>query len=175
MRSGMIILAFVGLLGTTRSAPGQGCASLGANPYYRAPQYDAPAAAIPPALHPTFGRPIGVSPVFGSPVPMNPYITSGYGVPRYTNSPYAARPLGTGYYGQPPFHGQPAYRAAPAYPVMNRAIAGKWPSTNPYQSFRPPTPFHTPNSSYVGPGIIGQPKAYVPGQPLRNLLRYITP
>ncbi len=27
----------------------------------------------------------------------------------------------------------------------------------------------------VGRGILGQPKAYVPGQPLRNALRFVTP
>lgn len=32
-----------------------------------------------------------------------------------------------------------------------------------------------PGNVYFGRGIIGQPKAYVPGQPLRNAIRYITP
>ena len=31
------------------------------------------------------------------------------------------------------------------------------------------------NPVEVGPGLIGQPKAYVPGQPVRNWLRYLTP
>ncbi len=32
-----------------------------------------------------------------------------------------------------------------------------------------------PPGTYVGQGIIGQPKAYVDGQPMRNLFRYILP
>ena len=32
-----------------------------------------------------------------------------------------------------------------------------------------------PPGTYLGQGIIGQPTAYVDGQPLRNLLRYISP
>ena len=32
-----------------------------------------------------------------------------------------------------------------------------------------------PVGSYLGQGLIGQPTAYVDGQPVRNLLRYITP
>ena len=31
------------------------------------------------------------------------------------------------------------------------------------------------NPVEVGQGLIGQPKAYVPGQPVRNWLRYFTP
>ncbi|MGB7327899.1 MAG: hypothetical protein WBD31_23690 [Rubripirellula sp.] len=31
------------------------------------------------------------------------------------------------------------------------------------------------NPVQVGPGLLGQPKAYVPGQGLRNWLRYFTP
>ncbi len=32
-----------------------------------------------------------------------------------------------------------------------------------------------PSGYRIGRGIIGQPKVYVPGQPLRNFLRYLTP
>jgi len=32
-----------------------------------------------------------------------------------------------------------------------------------------------PPGSYLGQGLIGQPTAYVDGQPVRNLLRYIAP
>lgn len=32
-----------------------------------------------------------------------------------------------------------------------------------------------PQGTYLGQGIIGQPTAYVDGQPLRNLLRYVSP
>jgi hypothetical protein len=32
-----------------------------------------------------------------------------------------------------------------------------------------------PATMYAGRGIVGQPKLYVPGQPLRNFVRYLTP
>jgi hypothetical protein len=32
-----------------------------------------------------------------------------------------------------------------------------------------------PVGTYLGQGLIGQPTAYVDGQPVRNLLRYISP
>ena len=32
-----------------------------------------------------------------------------------------------------------------------------------------------PTGYYVGRGIIGQPKLYVPGQPIRNFVRWLTP
>lgn len=35
--------------------------------------------------------------------------------------------------------------------------------------------FAMPQGTYIGQGIIGQPTAYVNGQPLRNLLRYVFP
>lgn len=34
---------------------------------------------------------------------------------------------------------------------------------------------NVPPGTFVGQGIIGQPKAYVDGQPIRNLLRYVFP
>jgi len=32
-----------------------------------------------------------------------------------------------------------------------------------------------PQNTYLGQGILGQPTAYVPGEPVRNILRYIMP
>ena len=32
-----------------------------------------------------------------------------------------------------------------------------------------------PVGTYLGQGVIGQPTAYVDGQPVRNLLRYVSP
>jgi hypothetical protein len=37
----------------------------------------------------------------------------------------------------------------------------------------PPAPT-VPDGYVVGKGLIGQPKLYKPGQPIRNFLRYIT-
>ncbi|MCH7725156.1 MAG: hypothetical protein IH991_01555 [Planctomycetes bacterium] len=57
------------------------------------------------------------------------------------------------------------------------ANAGYAPYVNPNRAaFRPIVPFRNiPPGSYVGQGLLGQPKAYVQGQPLRNLFRYIFP
>lgn len=56
--------------------------------------------------------------------------------------------------------------AAPTLPVVppNAAPVG------PLISFG-----QSANPVQVGPGLFGQPKAYVPGQGLRNWLRYFTP
>ena len=32
-----------------------------------------------------------------------------------------------------------------------------------------------PENYQMGQGMLGQPKVYVPGQPLRNFVRYLTP
>ena len=32
-----------------------------------------------------------------------------------------------------------------------------------------------PKQDYIGRGILGQPKLYVPGQPISNVLRYLGP
>lgn len=53
---------------------------------------------------------------------------------------------------------------------------------NPYAVTGPSVPWRPivgirpmPNDYVVGQGLIGQPKVYVPQQPLRNFIRYITP
>jgi hypothetical protein len=53
---------------------------------------------------------------------------------------------------------------------------------NPYSVTGPSVPWrpivnirNMPDNYVVGQGIVGQPKVYVPQQPLRNFLRYITP
>jgi hypothetical protein len=46
----------------------------------------------------------------------------------------------------------------------------------PATAFRPLIPnYSMPPVLYVGQGILGQPKVYVPGQPIRNALRYLSP
>jgi hypothetical protein len=49
-------------------------------------------------------------------------------------------------------------------------------ASTPYVAYSPIVPIVPayPNV-VVGRGIIGQPKAYVPGQPLRNAIRFVTP
>ena len=82
-----------------------------------------------------------------------------YSVPQY------------GRYHSPQAHTQP-YAQSGYYPVMNQVRSSRFPT---YQSYRPVAPLTAAQQSYVGQGILGQPKAYVPGQPLRNLFRYLTP
>ena len=56
------------------------------------------------------------------------------------------------------------------------APAGGFNYGNPRTSgYRPLWPVVTmPPNYYFGRGILGQPKVYVPGQPIRNVLRYLT-
>jgi hypothetical protein len=43
-------------------------------------------------------------------------------------------------------------------------------------TYRPLVPIaQTPASYYMGRGILGQPKVYVPGQPVLNFFRYLSP
>ena len=54
----------------------------------------------------------------------------------------------------------------PQYAVLQRVPQPVAPAV----SFR-----NLPPGSYLGTGLVGQPKAYVDGQPIRNLFRFITP
>jgi len=46
----------------------------------------------------------------------------------------------------------------------------------PVVTYRPLVPVvPMPAQYYLGQGLLGQPKLYVPDQPLRNFLRYLTP
>lgn len=80
---------------------------------------------------------------------------------------------------------QPFAAGAPNYPLQPglgvpqfNQTGGNWWSPfltgsgyyTPLLNFR-----NMPQGSYLGQGIIGQPTAYVDSQPLRNLLRYISP
>lgn len=45
----------------------------------------------------------------------------------------------------------------------------------PHRVFRPLIPLASPKPVYYfGQGLLGQPKLYVPGQPIRNVLRYLS-
>ena len=47
---------------------------------------------------------------------------------------------------------------------------------SPTTVFRPLIPnYSMPSVLYLGQGFLGQPKVYVPGQPIRNALRYLSP
>ena len=73
------------------------------------------------------------------------------------------------FYGAPP----ESYCAPPVYDVPTLAPGPtpyRHPGPQPLIALRP-----TPPDTYVGRGSLGQPKAYVPGQPVRNFLRWLTP
>ncbi|MDA7977429.1 MAG: hypothetical protein MPJ50_01510 [Pirellulales bacterium] len=67
---------------------------------------------------------------------------------------------------------QPAYTTyyAPANMAYGPSGAGSYTTFRPLLNLTP-----TVREQYVGQGILGQPKVYVPGQPLLNILRYISP
>ena len=91
-----------------------------------------------------------------------------YSAGGYPATAYSAPQLGR------PQYPQSAYASPGYYPVMNQISSRRY-AAYPYQSFRPVYPVASPQGPFVGQGILGQVKAYVPGQPLRNFLRYITP
>jgi hypothetical protein len=68
-------------------------------------------------------------------------------------------------------------------PVPRAAIANKgqvytplpYPGYAPTVTYKPLVPLMPiPQQYYFGRGIVGQPKIYVPGQPIRNFLRYLS-
>lgn len=67
----------------------------------------------------------------------------------------------------PPTLGPPACcpQAVSAAPVVAAPVGYR-----PLVALRPLPPTYA-----VGRGILGQPKVYVPGQPLRNFVRYLSP
>ncbi len=54
-------------------------------------------------------------------------------------------------------------------PTVPGPLIGRSPTLQPLLKLQ-----NLPPGTYVGQGIVGQPKAYVDGQPLRNLLRYFS-
>ena len=87
---------------------------------------------------------------------------------------------------------QPAFSTPALQPVPARSVApqsvgpacdavphippGVATFGTPLVTYRPLVPLVAmPRSYQVGRGILGQPKVYVPGQPIRNALRYLTP
>ncbi len=59
--------------------------------------------------------------------------------------------------------------AAPAGPVVAAPAA-------PVITYRPLLPvIPAPGQYYLGRGVLGQPKLYVPNQPVRNFVRYLSP
>jgi len=68
----------------------------------------------------------------------------------------------------------PTQFACPPYAAGPRVVSAATPA--PAIVYRPVVPvFRMPRSYVVGRGILGQPKVYVPGQPVRNTFRWLTP
>lgn len=106
-------------------------------------------------------------------VPAYNQATYGYG---YTSVGTPQRVV----YVQPTANAFPVQQAGGMQPLTNvQPLGGAY---NPYAVAGPSVPWRPivnvrsmPENYVVGQGIIGQPKVYVPSQPLRNFLRYITP
>lgn len=60
-----------------------------------------------------------------------------------------------------------------APPAVPAPIASGVPATFVYRPLLPVVP--VPANYYLGRGVLGQPTVYVPGQPVRNFLRYLAP
>jgi hypothetical protein len=105
----------------------------------------------------------------------------GYG---HVNGCSWGQPTGYRNYLPPPQTVQPISYQQPQATLIQPG--GMQPTTgNPFNPFaeqpkqvplRPIVPIRSMPVNYeIGQGIIGQPKIYVPNQPLRNMIRYITP
>ncbi len=153
-------------------------------PLYSTPMVVArPAISAPTVISPTYAPPV-VS-VYRPIVPT--YTVPTYTVPTYTVPTYSASMLTT------PSYTVPAYTAPTTVyrPVLPAAAYSLYPSYSTYRPVVPATvpavvpvapatvPVYSAASVYrpgvVGTGIGGVPTVYTPGQPLRNMLRYIAP
>ena len=166
------------------------------------PPTQLPAAQLPPSLNPTLPNPAAALPAaatFGGqigPNYVNPAANFAVGYQGYQPLPQAANSvpalnvqfpqtqqatnpnccvpqqqanLGgyTGYQFQPNV-GTPQF-GANNNPWWSSFLTGSGQYT-PLIQFR-----NMPPGTYLGQGLIGQPTAYVDGQPIRNLLRYVSP
>ncbi|MEZ6105118.1 MAG: hypothetical protein R3B96_03165 [Pirellulaceae bacterium] len=111
-------------------------------------------------INPYVGYPVRTAPVSGAVVPV------GYQVANYPqgmstcDSPAGLPPSLS--YQTPGAVGQPYGYGYGTVPVNG--------------NYKPLAPlFSVPNGTYVSQGLLGQPKAYVNGQPVRNIFRYILP
>ena len=175
---------------TSRPAPADQVEGVVRASYYQspAPRTAAPADRVASTRGSTYSSsgaiPIGSLPPARS-VPMyypTSYSTSAYapqgGYPIYGSN------VGTGYApgaaNRAPTLIPTAYQqgcgptGVPTYPISAGPAPYSAPQTAP--GARPFVPIaRMPNQVYISRGLIGQPVVYVPGQPLRNGLRYILP
>lgn len=68
-----------------------------------------------------------------------------------------------------------SYAVGPVAPVSAYTVPAPVVSAvQPVQALRPVTGPSVPEGYILGRGLIGQPKLYKPGEPVRNLLRYLS-
>lgn len=126
----------------------------GAAPTYLAPTFNAP------SYNPYVGAPVRTAPVSGAVVPV------GYQVANYPQTLSNCGPAGS----LPP---SMSYQSGATMAQPYAYGYGTVPINNNYKPLAPI--FSVPNGTYVSQGLLGQPKAYVNGQPVRNIFRYILP
>ena len=131
---------------TAPAAPG--------GPTYLAPTFNGP------SYNPYVGSPVRTAPVTGNVVPV------GYQVANY---PQTLSNCGSPATLPPSLPYQSGAQMAQPYAYGY----GTAPINNNYKPLAPI--FSVPNGTYVSQGLLGQPKAYVNGQPVRNIFRYILP
>lgn len=143
------------------------------------PRYDVAQLPSPPAAN--AAPPVAVQmPTWGSPYfGPRPYVIPGQnnagGAYLYPQTAAAKLPTGTVYpypvaSTQPTLINPPVFpplAAPPTSPLGGTPMVAGNPSSIRFQNLPPGT--------YFGRGLIGQPRAYVDGQPIRNLLRYVVP
>lgn len=114
-------------------------------------------------------------------VPISPISSPVESQPSYQPVPYQSY--------QPPVvesFSSPAPSVQMAPPTLNGVPSPAGPGANaPLQVIGPPEPGYAyrplvpvvsqPPTVHLGRGIIGQPTVYIPGQPVRNFLRYFSP
>jgi len=80
------------------------------------------------------------------------------------------------YYQPAPLVYSPYVVARPVYPYAAARPVYPYAAARPVYTYRPIIAAPSVPSAYIlGRGVIGQPTVYIPGQPVRNVLRYVSP
>lgn len=90
----------------------------------------------------------------------------------YSSTYVPPPPTSSAYAGQVSYQRPVVYRQAVASPVYRQPVGP--PGAN--YALSPIIPVrNVPTGAAIGRGVLGQPTVYVPGQPVRNFLRYLAP
>ena len=119
-------------------------------------------------------QPTALTTINGSQVTPDPYYGGASVAPTITSQPIAdgccqpceCQPLTSVGFAPTTTIGYQQYPTTAAYPIAQSGYS--------YRPVNTALPTQA-NGTYVGRGLIGQPKAYVDGQPLRNFFRFLTP